>query len=63
MALIPRWQFMTDEAKNLVRSVGVLGVGLLLVMLVVVVLRTVSQLLLPLALVGVVVWLVFKFKR
>ena len=60
MALIPRWQFMTDDAKSLVRTVGVSVIGFVLVLLV---LRTVSQLLLPLALVAVVVWLVFKFKR
>ena len=60
MALIPRWQFMTDDAKSLVRTVGVSVVVLVLALLV---LRMVSGLLLPLALVGVVVWLVFKFKR
>ena len=60
MALIPRWQFMTDDAKSMVRTVGVSVVVLVLALLV---LRMVSGLLLPLALVGVVVWLVFKFKR
>ena len=60
MNLIPRWQFMTDDAKSLVRTVGVSVVVLVLALLV---LRMVSGLLLPLALVGVVVWLVFKFKR
>ena len=61
MALIPRWQFMTDEAKGLVRTIGVSVVGLLLVLLV---LRfvggLVSGLLLPLALVFL---LVFLLKR
>lgn len=60
MNLIPRWQFMTDDAKSLVRTVGVSVVVLVLALLV---LRMVSGLLLPLALVAVVVWLVFKFKR
>ena len=60
MALIPRWQFMTDDAKSLVRTVGVSVVVLVLALLV---LRTVSQLFLPIAVLAVVLWLVFKFKR
>ena len=54
MALIPRWRYMTDDSKALVKR-GV--VSLLVVFLAVVVLRA----LLPWVLLGVIVWFVWSW--
>ena len=54
MALIPRWRYMTDDSKALVKR-GV--VSLLVVFLAVVVLRA----LLPWVLLGVIVWFVWAW--
>ena len=53
MALIPRWRFMSDEAKAMTKRTAV---SLLVVLLVAVVLRA----LLPWALLGLVVWWIWK---
>ena len=54
MSLIPRWQYMTDESKALVKR-GVLS--LLVVFIAVVVLRA----LLPWVLLAVIVWFVWSW--
>ena len=53
MALIPRWQMMTDEAKALTKRVAV---SALLVLLAVVLLRS----LLPWVILAMVVWWIWK---
>jgi len=53
MALIPRWRFMSDEAKALTKRTAV---SLLVVLLVVVVFRA----LLPWALLGLVIWWIWR---
>ena len=53
MALIPRWRFMSDEAKAMTKRTAV---SLLVVLLVAVVFRE----LLPWALLGLVVWWIWK---
>lgn len=57
MPLIPRWRFMTSEAKSLVRTIGISAILLLLVLLV---FRTLAGLFLPILLVGFLVWLLFR---
>lgn len=57
MPIIPRWRFMTSEAKVLVRTVGI-SVILLLVLLVV--FRTLAGMLWPMVLVGFLLWLLFR---
>jgi len=59
MPIIPRWRFMTNEAKALVRTIGVSAILLLVIL---VAFRAVASLLWPMALVGVLVWLLF-FRR
>ena len=54
MALIPRWQYMTDESKALVKRGAV---GLLLVFVAVIVLRA----LLPWVLLAVIAWFVWTW--
>ena len=54
MALIPRWQYMTDESKALVRRGAV---SLLLVFVAVIVLRA----LLPWVLLAVIAWFVWTW--
>ena len=54
MALIPRWQYMTDESKALVKRGAV---SLLLVFVAVIVLRA----LLPWVLLAVIVWFVWTW--
>ena len=56
MPLIPRWQYMTDDSKALVKRGAV---SLLVVFLAVVVLRS----LLPWVLLGVIVWLFWAWAR
>lgn len=53
MALIPRWRFMSDEAKALTKRTAV---SLLVVLLVAVVFRV----LLPWALLGLVIWWIWR---
>jgi hypothetical protein len=53
MALIPRWRFMSDEAKAMTKRTAV---SLVVVSLVAVVFRA----LLPWALLGLVVWWIWK---
>ncbi len=53
MALIPRWRFMSDEAKALTKRTAV---SVLVVLLVAVVFRT----LLPWALLGLVIWWIWR---
>lgn len=53
MALLPRWRFMTDEAKALTRRTAVSALVLLLVLLVV-------RSLLPWVLLVVVLWWLWK---
>jgi hypothetical protein len=53
MSLVPRWRFMTDEAKALIKR---RGVSALVVVLVMMVFRT----LLPWVLLGVVLWWVWR---
>jgi hypothetical protein len=53
MALIPRWQMMTDEAKALTKRVAV---SALVVLLAVVLLRS----LLPWVILAMVVWWIWK---
>lgn len=57
MPLIPRWRFMTSEAKALVRTIGVSAILLLVVLMA---FRVLAGLLLPVLLVGFLLWLVFK---
>ena len=57
MPLIPRWRFMTSEAKALVRNMGISAILLLVVLLV---LRTLAGLLWPVVLVGLLLWLLFR---
>ena len=57
MPLIPRWRFMTSEAKALVRTMGISAVLILMVLLV---FRTLSGFLWPVVLVGFLLWLVFR---
>ena len=54
MALIPRWQYMTDESKALVKRGAV---SLLLVFVAVIVLRA----LLPWVLLAVIAWFVWTW--
>ncbi len=54
MSLIPRWQYMTDESKALVKRGAV---SLLIVFVAVIVLRA----LLPWVLLGVIVWFVWTW--
>ena len=56
MALIPRWQYMTEESKALVKR-GV--VSLLVLLVAVLVLRA----LLPWALLALIVWFVWSWAR
>jgi len=56
MALIPRWQFMTDEAKTLTKR---LGVSALLLFVSVVLLRA----MLPWVIAFVVCWWIWKAVR
>ena len=57
MPLVPRWRFMTSEAKALVRTVGISAI-LLLVLLAA--FRALAAGLWTLLLVGFLLWLVFK---
>ena len=57
MSLIPRWRFMTSEAKALVRT---MGISVILLLLVLVAFRTLAGLLWPLVLLGLLLWLVFR---
>ena len=57
MPLIPRWRFMTSEAKALVRTMGISAILLLVVLLV---FRTLAGLLWPVVLVGLLLWLLFR---
>ena len=54
MSLIPRWQYMTDESKALVKRAAL---SLLVVFIAVVVLRA----LLPWVLLAVIVWFVWSW--
>ena len=54
MSLIPRWQYMTDESKALVKRGAI---SLLIVFVAVIVLRA----LLPWVLLGVIVWFVWTW--
>ena len=54
MSLIPRWQYMTDESKALVKRGAV---SLLIVFVAVIVLRAI----LPWVLLGVIVWFVWTW--
>ncbi len=56
MALIPRWRYMTDESKALVKRGAV---SLLVVFVAVVVLRS----LLPWVLLGLIAWLFWSWVR
>ncbi len=56
MPLIPRWRYMTDDSKALVKRGAV---SLLVVFVAVVVLRS----LLPWVLLGVIVWLFWAWAR
>ena len=53
MALIPRWRFMSDEAKALTKRTAV---SLMVVLLVAVVIRA----LLPWVLLGLVIWWLWR---
>ena len=57
MPLIPRWRFMTREAKALVRT---MGISVILLLVVLVAFRAFSGLLWPLVLVGLLLWLLFR---
>ena len=57
MPIIPRWRFMTNEAKALVRTMGISVILLLVVLLA---FRTLAGLLWPMVLVGFLLWLLFK---
>ncbi|SAY38380.1 hypothetical protein [Candidatus Synechococcus spongiarum] len=59
MPLIPRWRFMTSEAKALVRT---MGISIILLVVVLVVFRTLVGLLWPMVLVGFLLWLLL-FRR
>ncbi len=56
MALIPRWRFMTDEAKALTKRTAVSAAVVLLVLLV-------FRALLPWVLLGLVGWWIWKALR
>ena len=56
MALIPRWRFMTDEAKALTKRIAVSAAVVLLVLLV-------FRALLPWVLLGLVGWWIWKALR
>lgn len=56
MSLVPRWRFMTDEAKALVRRTAVSALVLLVGLLV-------FRALLPWLLVGLLVWWLWKTFR
>jgi hypothetical protein len=56
MALIPRWRFMTDEAKALTRRTGISALVVLLVWLV---FRSLG----PWVLLAVVAWWIWKAVR
>lgn len=57
MPLIPRWRFMTSEAKALVRTIGVSAILLLVIL---VVFRTLAGPLWPMVLVAFLLWLLFR---
>lgn len=59
MPIIPRWRFMTSEAKALVRT---LGVSIILLLVILLAFRALAGLLWPMVLVGVLVWVLF-FRR
>ena len=54
MPLLPRWQYMTDESKSMVKKVGFSALAMIFVMGVV-------RALLPLAVVGVGGYWAYKF--
>jgi hypothetical protein len=56
MALIPRWRFMTDEAKALTKRTGISALAVLLVWLV-------FRSLVPWVLLAVVAWWIWKAVR
>ena len=56
MALIPRWRFMTDEAKSLTKRTGISALVVLLVWLV-------FRSLVPWVLLAVVAWWIWKAVR
>ena len=56
MALIPRWRFMTDEAKALTKRTGIYALVVLLVWLV-------FRSLVPWVLLAVVAWWIWKAVR
>ncbi|MFT5340253.1 MAG: hypothetical protein ACI9IO_002008 [Cyanobium sp.] len=56
MALIPRWRFMTDEAKALTKRTGISALVVLLVWLV-------FRSLVPWVLLAVVAWWIWKAVR
>jgi hypothetical protein len=56
MSLIPRWRFMTDEAKALTKRTAVSALVVLVVLLV-------FRALVPWVLVAVVVWWIWKAVR
>ena len=56
MALIPRWRFMTDEAKALTKRTGISTLVVLLVWLV-------FRALVPWVLLAVVAWWIWKAVR
>ena len=56
MPIIPRWRFMTSEAKALVRTIGISAILLLLVLMV---FRAFAGLLWAIVLVGLL-WLLFR---
>ena len=57
MPLIPRWRFMTSEAKALIRT---MGISVILFLVALLAFRTLAGLLWPLVLVGFLLWLLFK---
>ena len=59
MPLIPRWRFMTSEAKAMVRTMGISVILLLVALLA---FRTLIGLLWPVVLVGFLLWLLV-FRR
>ena len=57
MSLIPRWRFMTSEAKALVRT---MGISIILLLVILVAFRTLAGLLWPMVLVGFLLWLLLR---
>lgn len=57
MPLIPRWRFMTSEAKALVRT---MGISIILLLVILVAFRTLVGLLWPMVLVGFLLWLLLR---